>query len=104
MLTPGSLLKMGSEIVTGLREILSELKHVRGTLDRGLGDLLGQMKVFTERLDSMSEQLDRAMGMLTSVVEDESLLEPGASAEDVLRRAAAAARSGDRARKPKRSR
>ena len=63
MLTPGSLLKLGSEIVTGLHEILSELKHVRGAIDRGLGELLAQMRVFTERLDSMNEQIDRAMAM-----------------------------------------
>jgi hypothetical protein len=103
MITPGNLFKMGSEIVAGLREILGELKQVRGTIDRGLGELLGQMKLFTERLDSMNEQIDRAMAMLTSVVEDESVLAEGASAEDMLKRAAAAARSGARGRRAKRS-
>lgn len=92
MITPGALIKMGTEIVSGLREILVEIRHMRTTMDRGLGDLLTQMQVFTERLDSMNGQIDRAMAMLTSVVEDDSVLAEDATPDEVLRRAAAAAR------------
>ncbi len=92
MITPGALFKMGTEIVSGLREILVEIRHMRTTMDRGLGDLLTQMQVFTERLDSMSAQIDRGMAMLTSVVEDDSVLAEDATPDQVLRRAAAAAR------------
>ena len=92
MITPGALFKMGTEIVTGLREILTEIRHMRTTMDRGLGDLLTQMQVFTERLDSMSEQIDRGMAMLTSVIDDDSVLADDATPDQVLRRAVAAAR------------
>ncbi len=100
MLTPGALFKMGTEIVAGLREILVELKHVRSTIDEGLGELLEQMRVFTERLDGMSEQIDRAMAMATSVLEDESVLAEDAPPDQVLRRAAAAARKASHAGAP----
>lgn len=92
MITPGALIKMGTEIVTGLREILTEIRHMRTTMDRGLGDLLTQMQVFTERLDSLTAQVDRGMAMLTSVIEDDSVLADDATPDQVLRRAAAAAR------------
>jgi len=92
MITPGALIKMGTEIVTGLREILTEIRHMRTTMDRGLGDLLTQMQVFTERLDSLTAQVDRGMAMLTSVIEDDSVLAEDATPDQVLRRAAAAAR------------
>lgn len=108
MITPGALFKMGTEIVSGLREILAEIRHMRSTMDRGLGDLLTQMQVFTERLDSMSAQIDRGMAMLTSVLEDDSVLAEDATPDQVLRRAAAAARKASAEngaaakRKPKR--
>lgn len=69
MLSPSSLFKLGSEISTNLVEVRKLITALRGDIQGGLGDLLAQARLFTERLEemqremaAMNEKLDQVVG------------------------------------------